>query len=131
EAKTEPLVAVVDRGQDDRTAALAATRILGERLAAVRLDTPASRRGDLGAILREVRWELDLRGFTEVRLFVSVGIDERAIVELNPFADAYGVGTAISNAPVIDFAMDVVEVDGHAGSKRGTVSGRKLAGGGP
>jgi nicotinate phosphoribosyltransferase len=121
-----PRVALVDTFQDERTAAVAAARILGDHLAAVRLDTPASRRGDLGAILREVRWELDLRGFTEVRLFVSGGIDEAAIVSLNPYADAYGVGTAISNAPVIDFAMDIVEVDGQPRSKRGKLSGRKL-----
>jgi nicotinate phosphoribosyltransferase len=121
-----PRVALVDTFQDERTAAVAAARMLGDRLSAVRLDTPASRRGDLGAILREVRWELDLRGFTEVRLFVSGGIDERSILQLNPFADAYGVGTAISNAPVVDFAMDIVEVDGQPRSKRGKLSGRKL-----
>jgi len=121
-----PRVALVDTFQDERTAAVAAAGILGEHVAAVRRDPPASRRGDMGAILREGRWDLDLRGFTEVRLFVSGGIDERAIVELNPFADAYGVGTAISNAPVIDFAMDVVEVDGQPRSKRGKLSGRKL-----
>jgi nicotinate phosphoribosyltransferase len=121
-----PRIALVDTFQDERTAAVAAARMLGDRLSAVRLDTPASRRGDLGAILREVRWELDLRGFTEVQLFVSGGINERSILQLNPFADAYGVGTAISNAPVVDFAMDIVEVDGQPRSKRGKLSGRKL-----
>ncbi len=121
-----PRVALVDTFQDERTAAVAAARMLGDHLAAVRLDTPASRRGDLGAILREVRWELDLRGFTDVTLFVSGGIDEAAILQLNPYADAYGVGTAISNAPVVDFALDIVEVDGSPRAKRGKLSGRKL-----
>ncbi len=121
-----PRVALIDTFQDEKLAAVAAARILGDRLAAVRLDTPSSRRGDLPAILREVRWELDLRGFVDVRLFVSGGLDERAIQALNPFADAYGVGSAIGSAPAIDFALDVVEVDGQPRAKRGKLSGRKL-----
>ena len=76
-------------------------------------------------ILREVRWELDLRGFQHVQLFVSGGLDEDEIVRLNAAADAYGVGTAISNAPVLNFAMDIVEVDGRPVAKRGKMSGRK------
>jgi len=43
----------------------------------------------------------------------------------NKIADAYGVGTAISNAPVVDFSMDIVEIDGRPLSKRGKMSGRK------
>jgi nicotinate phosphoribosyltransferase len=98
---------------------------LGPDLFAVRLDTPASRRGDLVGILREVRWELDLRGFSHVKLFVSGGLEEEEILRLNPVADAYGVGTSISNAPVMNFAMDIVEVDGVPLAKRGKMSGRK------
>jgi nicotinate phosphoribosyltransferase len=120
-----PRVALVDTFQDERFGAIAAARTLGERLAAVRLDTPANRRGNFLSILREVRWELDERGFSKVRLFASGGLDEEAILHLNRYADAYGVGTAISNAPVIDFALDVVEVDGTPRSKRGKLSGRK------
>lgn len=120
-----PRVALVDTFQDEKFGAVAAARILGKRLAAVRLDTPASRRGDFGTILREVRWELDQRGFSGVKILVSGGLDEHQIAELNRYADAYGVGTAISNAPVVDFALDVVEVDGDARAKRGKLSGRK------
>jgi nicotinate phosphoribosyltransferase len=68
---------------------------------------------------------LDGRGFSGVRLFVSGGIDEETIRELNRYADAYGVGTALSNAPVVDFALDIVEVDGEPRAKRGKLSGRK------
>src|SRR5205085_7071681 len=89
-------VALVDTFRDEKFGAIAAAEALGERLWAVRLDTPSSRRGDFGAILREVRWELDARGFRDVKLFVSGGIDDRAIRDLNPVADAYGVGTWIS-----------------------------------
>jgi nicotinate phosphoribosyltransferase len=120
-----PRVALVDTFQDEKFGAVAAALTLGKRLAAVRLDTPASRRGDFAAILREVRWELDERGFGDVKIFVSGGIDEERIIELNRLADAYGVGTSISNAPVIDFALDIVEVDGHPRAKRGKLSGRK------
>ncbi|TMK86993.1 MAG: nicotinate phosphoribosyltransferase, partial [Actinobacteria bacterium] len=111
--------------QDEKFGAVAAAMTLGKRLAAVRLDTPASRRGDFSAILREVRWELDERGFGEVKIFASGGIDETRILELNRYVDAYGVGTAISNAPVVDFALDIVEVDGRPRAKRGKLSGRK------
>lgn len=48
-----------------------------------------------------------------VKLFLSGGIDERDIERYNMVADTYGVGTTISNAPVVDFSMDIIEVDGH------------------
>ena len=120
-----PRVALVDTYQDEKLGALAAARLLGDRLTAVRLDTPSSRRGDFLAILREVRWELDAEGFSNVRIFVSGGIDEGSIPELNRYADAYGVGTSVSNAPVVDFSLDIVEVDGKPRAKRGKLSGRK------
>ena len=98
---------------------------LGERLFAVRFDTPSSRRGDFYHILQEARWELDLRGFQHVKFFVSGGIQEEEISKLNPLVDAYGIGTSISNAPVVDFSMDIVEVDGKPVAKRGKFSGQK------
>jgi len=120
-----PRVALVDTFRDEKFGALAAAEALGPRLAAVRLDTPSSRRGDFAAILREVRWELDERGFSDVKIFVSGGIDEEKILGLNRYADSYGVGTSISNAPVVDFALDIVEVEGEPRAKRGKLSGRK------
>jgi len=120
-----PRVALVDTFRDEKFAAVSAALAMGRSLDAVRLDTPASRRGDFVALLREVRWELDERGFGVVKIFVSGGIDEGKIVALNRYADAYGVGTAISNAPVVDFALDIVEVDGEPRAKRGKLSGRK------
>jgi nicotinate phosphoribosyltransferase len=120
-----PRVALVDTLQDEKHGALAAARALGGRLAAVRLDTPSSRRGDFTSILREVRWELDARGFSEVKILVTGGLEERAIRSLNRFADAYGVATAISCAPAVGFALDIVEVDGQARARRGKLSGRK------
>ncbi|RKY74710.1 MAG: nicotinate phosphoribosyltransferase [Candidatus Latescibacterota bacterium] len=118
-------VALVDTFQDEKFEALRAAEALGEKLFAVRLDTPSSRRGDFLKILREVRWELDLRGYEHVKIFVSGGIDEHKILRLNPLVDAYGVGTAISNAPVLDFSMDIVEIEGKPVAKRGKPSGSK------
>ena len=118
-------VALVDTFQDEKFGALTAVEALGDRLFAVRLDTPSSRRGDFLKILREVRWELDLRGYGAVKLFVSGGLDENDILRYNPYADAYGVGTSISNAPVVDYSLDIVEVDGEPRAKRGKMSGRK------
>jgi nicotinate phosphoribosyltransferase len=121
-----PRVALVDTFGDEKFEALAAARALADRLAAVRLDTPASRRGDMLQILREVRWELDRAGFPRVKLFVSGGLDEGEILALNEAVDGgYGVGTAISSAATIDFSMDIVEVEGEAVAKRGKLSGAK------
>lgn len=118
-------IALVDTFQDEKVEALRVARALGKDLYAVRLDTPSSRRGDFLSILKEVRWELDIHGYKHVKIFVSGGIDEDAIRELNPVVNAYGVGTAISDAPVLDFAMDIVEIDGKAIAKRGKLSGAK------
>ena len=118
-------IALVDTFGDEKFEALNVAEALGDNLIGVRLDTPGSRRGDFYRILEEVRWELNLRGFSKVKLVVSGGIDEQEILKLNPLVDAYGVGTVISNAPVIDFSMDIVEVDGVPTAKRGKMSGSK------
>jgi nicotinate phosphoribosyltransferase len=120
-----PRIALVDTFEDEKRESLRVAEALGDRLAGVRLDTPSSRRGDMVEILREVRWELDLRGFHAVRLFLSGGLDEGTIPPYNPYVVGYGVGTAISNAPVVDFAMDIVEVDELPTAKRGKRSGKK------
>ncbi len=120
-----PRVALVDTLCDEKAEALRAAEAIGKKLAAVRLDTPGSRRGDMARILEEVRWELDLRGFEHVKIMVSGGLDEEEILKLNALADGYGVGTSISNARTIDFALDIVEIDGKPIAKRGKKSGRK------
>jgi nicotinate phosphoribosyltransferase len=118
-------VALIDTFLDEKFETLNVAQALGERLYAVRFDTPGSRRGDFYRILEETRWELDLRGFKHVKFFVSGGINEADMPELNRIVDGYGVGTSISNAPVVDFAMDIVEVDGKPLAKRGKWSGSK------
>lgn len=118
-------VALIDTLQDEKFEALRVAEALGKDLYAVRLDTPSSRRGDFFRILEEVRWELDLRGYQHVKLIASGGVDEYEIVRLNPVADAYGVGTSIANAPVLNFALDIMEIEGTPVAKRGKWSGAK------
>ncbi len=118
-------VSLIDTFNDEKFEAINVAEALGDNLFAVRLDTPSSRRGNFYRILEEVRWELDIRGYGHVKLFVSGGITEASVQELNPLVDAYGIGTSISNAPVVDFSMDIVEVDGRPIAKRGKMSGSK------
>jgi len=118
-------VALVDTLGDEKFETLRVAKALGKNLYAVRLDTPASRRGDLRELLQEVRWELDIRGFNQVKLFVSGGLTAESIQLLSSVADAFGVGTYISNAPVIDFSLDIVEIDGEPVAKKGKRSGKK------
>ena len=121
-----PRIILADTYYDEKTEAIMAAEALKERLHGVRLDTPGSRRGDFPKIVKEVRWELDLRGFKDVKIFVSGGLNEKTVAELSEAgADAFGVGTWVSGAPTLDFAMDIVEVDGKPHAKRGKLGGRK------
>ena len=84
------------------------------------------RRGNFANIVREVRWELDLRGFGNVKIMVSGGLKLENLAELKAAgAEAFGVGTSIASAHPYDFAMDIVELNGIPLTKRGKHSGRK------
>lgn len=120
-----PRICLIDTLQDETFEAVRVAEALGKKLAGVRLDTPSSRRGNFRRILQEVRWELDLRGHSQVRILVSGGIGEGDVTALRDVADGFGVGTSISNAPTIDFALDIVEVEGGPFAKRGKPSGGK------
>jgi nicotinate phosphoribosyltransferase len=118
-------ISLVDTFNDEKFEAINVARGIGKSLFAIRLDTPSSRKGSFKDILEEVRWELDIRGFREVKLIVSGGIDELDILQLRNLVYAFGVGTAISGAEVVDFALDIVEVEGKPMAKRGKKSGAK------
>jgi nicotinate phosphoribosyltransferase len=92
---------------------------------AVRLDTPRSRRGNMRAIIEEVRWELDSHGYKDVKIFLSGGVTREDVIAYRDCIDAFGVGGTIANAPVIDFALDIVEIEGQPKAKRGKRSGVK------
>ncbi len=118
-------VALIDTFQDEKFECLHVAEAMGKQLHAIRFDTPASRRGDFLRILEECRWELDLRGHEHVKFIVSGGIQEEDLAQLNPVVDAYGIGTSISNAPVVDFSMDIIEINGEPIAKRSKCSGSK------
>ena len=118
-------VALIDTFNDEKFEAINVAEEAGDFLYALRLDTPGSRKGDFLRILEEVRWELNLRGYGRIKLFVSGGLNEDDIIRLNPVVDGYGIGTSISNARVVDFAMDIVEIEGKPIAKRGKMSGSK------
>jgi len=121
-----PRVALVDTYFDEKIESVMAAEALRDRLEAVRLDTPGSRKGNFSEIIREVRWELDSRGYQHVKIFVSGGLNEETVKTLSEAgADAFGVGTSISNAPTVDFAMDIVEIEGKHVAKRGKLGGKK------
>jgi len=119
------IISLVDTFNDEKFEAIRVAEALGDKVSALRLDTPASRKGSLLDILREIRWELDLRGHKNIRLFLSGGLTEESIRELNELADGYGVGTHISNAPTLDFSLDIVEIEGTPIAKKGKRSGSK------
>ena len=119
-----PRTLLIDTYFDEKTEAILAAENLS-RIDAVRLDTPSSRRGNFRKIIEEVKWELKIRGKDKVRIFLSGGIRLEDVIKLRDIADAFGVGTAISAAKPIDFAMDIVEKDGKFCAKRGKKSGMK------
>ncbi|AEE15137.1 Nicotinate phosphoribosyltransferase [Thermodesulfobium narugense DSM 14796] len=123
--KDIPRIALIDTFCDEKFEAIEAARLLGERLYAVRLDTPSSRRGNVRKIVEEVRWELDIRGFEKVKIVLSGGIDEYIAKDLCDVVDIFGVGTALTNAPIINFSMDIVEIEEEPIAKRGKKSGQK------
>lgn len=124
-----PRVALVDTFWDEKTEAIKALEVLGTKLWGVRLDTPASRRGNFKKILEEVRWELNIRGGKNVRLIASGKLEEEDVQELSTLADGFGVGTAVAYPPVVDLSAKIVEVKEGSRrtfrAKRGGLGGRK------
>ena len=120
-----PRTILIDTFDDEKFGALIAARAIPDSISSIRLDTPGNRRGDFRDLMREVRWELDRNGFEHVKIFASGGIDVEYILHLNPVCDAYGIGGEIASAPMIDYSLDIVEVNGEDRSKRGKRGGRK------
>jgi nicotinate phosphoribosyltransferase len=120
-----PRVALCDTYSDEVEEVLLAVETLGEDLDSVRLDTTASRRGDFERIVREVRWELDARGHESVDIFASGGLGPADLQALSDHVSGFGVGGFVSNADPVDFALDLVEVEGEPAAKRGKLSGAK------
>ncbi|CPR10048.1 nicotinate phosphoribosyltransferase [Mycobacterium bohemicum DSM 44277] len=102
----------------------------GTGLGAVRIDS-----GELGALARQVRDQLDGLGATRTRIVVSGDLDEFSIAALGAEpVDSFGVGTSLvtgSGAPTANMVYKLVEVDGMPVQKRSshkeTRGGRKEA----
>jgi len=120
-----PRIALCDTYSDEVDEVLRAVETLGDRLDGVRLDTTGSRRGDFRHIVREVQWELDVRGHEGIDVYVSGGLGPDDLRALRDVVDGFGVGGYVSNADPVDFALDIVAVDGRSAAKRGKLSGAK------
>jgi len=112
---------------DVTTGVANAVAAAGEQLGAVRIDS-----GELAALARQVRDQLDQLGATRTRIVVSGDLDEFSIAALaaEP-VNSYGVGTSLvtgSGAPTANMVYKLVEVDGMPVQKR---SSRKESHGGP
>ncbi len=109
---------------------VALARELGERfrVTAIRLDS-----GDLEALSRAARRELDDAGLRAVEILASGGLDERSIAALAQSGapiDGFGVGTHLgvsADAPALDMVYKLVE---YAGRSRPKLSADKKVLGG-
>ncbi len=119
-------VALVDTFHDEAEESVRVARAMGDRLWGIRLDTPSERGGVTPELVKEVRARLDQAGFPMVKIVVSGGVDVERIhlfKEARAPVDAYGVGSAISGAPPIDFTGDLKEIEGRPIAKRGRIPG--------
>ncbi len=115
---------LVDTFKDEVEESLRVADALGDRLDAVRLDTPSERGRVTPELVREVRARLDMAGYGSVKIFCSGGLDPDRIQVLSEAgADGFGVGSYVASAPAIDMTMDIKEVRGEAVAKRGRIPG--------
>lgn len=124
-SKDIPRVCLCDTYYDEKTEAIMAAEALKNKLDAVRLDTPSSRKGKIRKIVEEVRWELDSRGYNNVGIFLSGGMDEPEISKLKDIVNGFGVGSSVAAAKPIDFALDIVEREGVPCAKKGKYGSKK------
>jgi nicotinate phosphoribosyltransferase len=118
-------VFLIDTYMDEKFAAIRAAEEFPD-IDFIRLDTPSSRRGNFPNLIREIRWELDIRGYKNIKIMVSGGIKLEDIPELvDAGVKSFGIGTSISSAKPVDFGMDIVNIEGRDITKRGKFSGIK------
>ncbi|MBO4247252.1 nicotinate phosphoribosyltransferase [Halomicrobium sp. IBSBa] len=119
-----PRITLCDTYSDEVDESLRAAATI-EDLESVRIDTTGSRRGDFEHILKEVRWTLDAHGHEDVGIFASGGLGPTELARLSGVVEGFGVGGYVSNADPVDFALDIVEVEGEPAAKRGKLTGTK------
>jgi nicotinate phosphoribosyltransferase len=123
--KGVPRITLVDTFSDEKVETIRIARKFSKALHGIRVDTPASRRGNIKDIIKEIKWELSIIDCEHVKIFVSGGLDVCDVEELAPYVDGFGVGTALSNAHVVNFAMDIVQMGKRPLAKKGKMSGEK------
>ena len=115
---------LVDTFHDECEEALRLARAMGDRLGAVRLDTPGERGGVTAELVKEMRYRLNHEGFERVKIVVSGGLNPERIKTLSEAgADIFGVGSYIAHAVPMDMTMDLKEVAGKPVAKRGRLPG--------
>ena len=118
-------IVLVDTFKDEAEESIRVAEALGDRLSAVRLDTPGERGGVSPELVREIRFRLDLAGYRHVKIVASGGLNPDRIKELSAAgADFFGVGSYIAHGAGIDMTMDIKEIDGLPMAKRGRLPGR-------
>jgi nicotinate phosphoribosyltransferase len=119
-------VALVDTFKDEAEESLRVAAALGDKLWGVRLDTPGERGRVTTDLVKEVRARLDQAGYDHIKIVVSGGIDAERIqlfADEGAPVDTFGVGSAVSSAPPIDFTADVKAIEGRPVAKRGRIPG--------
>jgi len=115
-----PRIALVDTYGSPTVGALNALEVLKDKLQGIRIDSK-----DFSYLIKDIRWEFARRGYNNIQIFLSGGLDEYEVEKYRDLVDAFGIGTRVANAPVIDFALKIVEVDGNPIAKVGNMPGAK------
>ena len=119
-------VSLVDTFKDEAEESLRVAEALGDKLKAVRLDTPVERGRVTAELVKEVRARLDQAGHPGVGVFVSGGLTPdriRYFIDRGAPVTGFGIGSYISGAKPIDYTADLHEVDGKPIAKRGRIPG--------
>lgn len=119
-------VVLVDTFHDETEEAVRVGQALGDALWGIRMDTPSERGGVTPGLVREARARLDGAGLGHVRILISGGLSVERIRRFRAEGapvDSFGVGSAISQAPAIDYTADIKEIEGHSIAKRGRIPG--------
>lgn len=122
---TVPRIVTVGALDDERAAAVAVAETLGDHLAGVRVEAPRGGASAVVHVAREVRWELDGRGRSNVQVVVAGDLDEDIVRRLARHVDGFAVGAPMMAAPPVPISFEIVEVEGEPRARRGTLSGRK------
>lgn len=115
-----PRIALVDTFGSPVRESLEALEVLGDRLYGIRIDSK-----DYVDSIQEIRWNFKHKGVENLKIYLSGGLDEYEVDKLHPHVDGFGVGTRLANAPVLDFALKIVEVNGQPLAKVGNLPGAK------